>query len=61
MLTGLRLRHQVEQVGDGRAADNRIPLEHLSVAERRRLRDVLRVVRDVQEVTDLRFPTQSVT
>jgi CBS domain-containing protein len=61
MLTGLQLRHQVEQVGDGRAADNRVPLDDLSVAERRRLRDFLRVVRDVQAVTDLRFATHSVT
>jgi CBS domain-containing protein len=61
MLTGLRLRHQVAQVGDGRAADNRVPLDDLTVSERRRLREVLRVVRDVQEVTDLRFATSSVT
>jgi CBS domain-containing protein len=61
MLTGLRLRHQVEQVEGGGAADNRVPLSDLTVAERRRLRDLLRVVRDVQEVTDLRFATHSVT
>ena len=61
MLTGLRLRHQVEQVGDGRVPDNRLPLNDLSVSERRRLRDLLRVVRDVQDATDLRFAMHSVT
>ena len=61
MLTGLQLRHQVEQVGNGRVADNRVLLDDLTLAERRRLRDLLQVVRDVQEVTRLRFATHSVT
>jgi len=60
-LTGLRLRHQVAQAGGGRAADNLICLDDLTVDDRRRLRDVLRVVRNVQELTAMRFATHMVT
>jgi CBS domain-containing protein len=59
-LTGLRLRHQVDQVLRGEPADNRIPLEILTVEQRQRLRATLRFVRDLQDVTAMRFSTSSV-
>jgi CBS domain-containing protein len=60
-LTGLRLRHQVEQVDDGRPADNWVHLDNLTVDDRRRLRDALRVANNVQEDTAVRFATHLVT
>lgn len=60
-LTGLRLRHQVEQVAHGRAVDNLVPLDDLSAAERERLRTTLRHLRDVQTATESRFATHTVT
>jgi CBS domain-containing protein len=61
LLTALRLRHQVDQVGAGVTPDNRIRLDDLTEDDRRRLSDGLRVVRDVQEVTAMRFATHTVT
>jgi CBS domain-containing protein len=61
LLTALRLRHQVDQVGTGVVPDNRIRLDDLTAPERRRLRDGLRHVRDVQQVTAMRFATHTVT
>jgi CBS domain-containing protein len=60
-LTGLRLRHQAEQAEAGQAPDNRIALGDLPAPDRHRLRDGLRLVRDVQEVTASRFATHTVT
>lgn len=60
-LTGLRLRHQVEQVSKGLPADNRISLDWLTGEQRLRLRTTLRLVRDLQDVTAMRFSTSSVT
>ena len=60
-LTELRLRHQVGQVGAGVAPDNVVRLDELTREERRRLQDSLRVVRDTQQVTALRFATHTVT
>lgn len=60
-LTRLRLRWQVEQVAAGRRADNRVPLDRLTSAERDHLRDALRTVRDVQTITASRFATHTVT
>jgi len=60
-LTTLRLRHQVEQIGARVAPDNRIRLDDLTGQDRRRLQDDLRMVRDVQQVTALRFKTHTVT
>jgi len=60
-LTELRLRHQVGQVGVGVAPDNVVRLDELTLGERRRLQDSLRVVRDTQQVTALRFATHTVT
>lgn len=61
LLTALRLRHQVEQVGVGTAPDNLIRLDHLTAEDRRRVRDGLRDVRDVQQVTAMRFATHTLT
>lgn len=60
-LTDLRLRHQVEQVSAGLPADNLIQPDRLTGEQRRRLRDTLHVVRDMQDVTAMRFATQTVT
>jgi CBS domain-containing protein len=59
-LTDLRLRHQVEQVSSGLAADNRVPLDRLDAEQRQRLRSSLRLVRDLQDVTAMRFATTTV-
>lgn len=58
-LTDLRLRHQVEQVLAGRPADNLVPLDALSAAQRRTLKETLASVRDMQDVTAMRFATSS--
>ena len=60
-LTALRLRHQVDQVGAGLAPDNRMRLSDLTGEDRRRLHDGLRLVRDVQNVTAMRYSTHAVT
>jgi CBS domain-containing protein len=60
-LTGLRLRHQVEQVAAGLPADNTIPLDELPSEHLPRLRHALRGIRDVQQVTEARFATYTVT
>ena len=59
--TALRLRHQVDQVGAGVAPDNLIRLDNLNAEDRGLLRDSMRVVRDVQQVTAMRFATHTVT
>ncbi len=60
-LTEQRLRHQVEQIGQGLPADNRISLDRLSTESRHQLRTTLRLVRDMQDVTAMRFSTSSVS
>ncbi|MFZ5845953.1 MAG: DUF294 nucleotidyltransferase-like domain-containing protein [Actinomycetota bacterium] len=61
LLTGLRLRHQLEQALAGRPLDNRVRVDSLSHAERRGLRDAIRAVRVVQEITANRYRTHTVT
>jgi CBS domain-containing protein len=60
-LTGLRLRHQIEQAGRGEPADNVVPLAELTRNEQQQLREALRAVRDLQDVTASRFATDTVT
>jgi len=60
-LTDLRLRNQVEQVRRGQPADNRIPLDRLTSEQGQRLRTTLRLVRDMQDVTAIKFATSSVS
>jgi CBS domain-containing protein len=59
-LTALRLRHQLEQVDAGLPPDNQLRLEQLTAKDRRRVRESMRVVRDVQNVTAMRFSTSTV-
>ena len=59
-LTGLRLRHQVEQVRQGQTPDNVIDVGGLPRAQREQLRATLRHVRDVQDSAALRFATHTV-
>lgn len=60
-LTDLRLRHQVEQVMTGIPADNLISVDRLTNEQRQRLRKTLRLVRDMQDITAMRYSTSSVT
>lgn len=61
LLTGLRLRHQVTQAMEGTTPDNLVTLTALDASERRRLLVALRTVRQVQEVTERRYQTHTVT
>ena len=60
-LTALRLRTQVERVQAGLVPGNAVRLDVLTADERARLRTVLRHVRDVQDATETRFATHTVT
>jgi CBS domain-containing protein len=60
-LSGLRLRHQIDQIGASIAPDNLVPLDDLTGEELGHLKDALRKVRDVQHVTAMRFATHTVT
>lgn len=61
LLTGLRLRHQVEQATAGATPDNLVPVAGLSSSDRRRLLDALHAVRVMQEITERRYQTHTVT
>ncbi|HEX4978318.1 MAG TPA: putative nucleotidyltransferase substrate binding domain-containing protein [Nocardioides sp.] len=61
LLTGLRLRHQVEQAATGTPPDSLVPLAGLTTAERRRLLEALQAVRVMQEITERRYQTHTVT
>ena len=61
LLTGLRLRTQVQQVQRGERPGNEVPLAGLPPEERDHLRRALREVRDVQDYTESRFATFSVS
>lgn len=61
VLTTLRLEHQVQQVRSGVVPDNRVRVDGLDPAARRRLREAIRTVRVVQEITANRFQTHTVT
>lgn len=60
-LTDLRLRHQVEQMRAGVPVDNRVRVDALPPADRQRLREAIRTVRVVQEITANRYQTHTVT
>ena len=61
LLTGLRLRNQVEQVRAGLPVDNLVRVDALSAADRRGLRAAIRTVRVVQQITANRYQTHTVT
>lgn len=61
LLTGLRLRHQVDQAAAGVVPDNLVALARLSPSDRRRLLAALRTVRVMQEITERRYQTHTVT
>jgi CBS domain-containing protein len=61
LLTELRLRHQVEQARNGVPVDNRVRVDALSAAQRKGLREAIRTVRVVQEITANRYQTHTVT
>jgi CBS domain-containing protein len=61
LLTDLRLRHQLEQSGEGAVTDNRVPLDRIPRERRADVQAALRLVREIQEVTALRFATHAVT
>lgn len=60
-LTDLRLRRQVEQVGEGLPVDNRIYPDRLTSEQRTTLRATMRTVQEIQEVTAGHFATYTVT
>lgn len=61
LLTELRLRHQVEQAGRGAPVDNRVRVARLAADEKRHLRDAVRAVRFVQEITANRYQIHTLT
>lgn len=61
LLTGLRLRHQVEQATAGATPDNLVPVARLSPSERRRLLEALHALRVMQQITERRYQTHTVT
>jgi CBS domain-containing protein len=61
LLTDLRLRHQLEQADEGVVPDNRVRLDRVPAARKADLQAALRLVREIQEVTALRFATHATT
>ena len=61
LLTELRLRHQVEQARRGAPLDNRVRVDRLAADDRRRLRQAVRAVRVVQEITANRYQIHTLT
>ncbi|MFP5253171.1 MAG: DUF294 nucleotidyltransferase-like domain-containing protein [Actinomycetes bacterium] len=61
LLTGLRLRHQVAQAVTGSPPDNLVPVVQLSGRDRHRLLGALHTVRVMQEITERRYQTHTVT
>jgi len=60
-LADLRLRSQLRSVEAGRPPDNVVSLDELTTAQRGQLSAALRVVREYQQTTAVRFHTDSVT
>ena len=60
-LAHLRLRHQVEQVRDGRPADNWVDPSVLSHFEKRHLRAAFGVIRSAQVAIAQRYPVREMT
>lgn len=58
-LTGLRLQHQADQAADDLPIDNIVQVDWLSDEQRKTLRDSLRMVKSVQEVTSTTFATHT--
>jgi CBS domain-containing protein len=61
LLTDLRLRHQLEQAAEGVVTDNMVPLDRVPPERKADVQAALRLVREIQEVTALRFATHAVT
>lgn len=55
-LCSLRIRHQAQQIAEGRAADNFLHPEELSQFERSTLKDAFGVVKTLQDVLAQRYP-----
>lgn len=61
LLADLRLHAQLRKVAAGEPPDNKVSLDDLTQTQRRRLREVLHVVQDLQKATALRFHTDAVS
>lgn len=61
LLTRLRLQHQVDQVRRGEAPDSLVRVDALPGSERRLLREAIRAVRVVEEITANRYQTHTLT
>jgi CBS domain-containing protein len=57
-LVGLRLRKQLEAIGEGRAPASVVALEALTAVERTRLKDALRAVNGLRDAAVHHFRTQ---
>lgn len=61
LLTGLRLSHQLARAAAGRVPDNVVTMAALSPAGRRRVLDALHTVQVMQEATEIRYATRTVS
>jgi CBS domain-containing protein len=61
LLSDVRLRAQLEAIAADRPPDNTVPLHELDAATQRELRQAFRIVREMQEMTALHFPTHAIT
>ena len=56
-ISGLRIRHQAEQIRKGEEADNFLSPKQLSKLERTHLRDAFKVIQTMQESLSKRYHT----
>lgn len=61
MLTGLRLRHQLDQVDAGHPIDNVVRVADWPASRVSQLRSVLRNVRDIQDLVSVRYATHTLS
>ena len=55
LIASLRIRHQAEQIRQGRPPDNFLPPESLSSLEREHLKDAFRVIQSMQNTLESRY------
>ncbi|MFE8070041.1 putative nucleotidyltransferase substrate binding domain-containing protein [Marinobacteraceae bacterium S3BR75-40.1] len=55
-ISAVRIRHQAEDIRQGRRPDNNVEPEHLSVDERRNLKDAFQVLSNAQKFVRYRYP-----
>jgi CBS domain-containing protein len=60
-LSDVRLRTQLSAAANGHAPSNKVLLEELDAETQHRVREAFRTVRQLQQTTALRFPTDAIT